>query len=87
MPSRAQAVTNSSLGSSSRSNLPRGHHRKEDHYHNDGTLDERDRTSRDRSPFYKTNLWASGAMVLKDKLFFFAMYERRDTSATDVDYQ
>lgn len=57
---------------------------KVDHYHSDGTLDERDRTSRDRSPFYKTNLWASGAMV-KDKLFFFAMYERRDTSATDVD--
>lgn len=57
---------------------------REDHYHEDGTIDERDRTSRDTSPFYKTNVWASGALV-KDKLFFFAMYEWRDTNSTDID--
>ncbi len=43
-----------------------------DHYHRDGTLDERDRTSRDTSPYYKANVWASGAIV-KDRLFFFGM--------------
>lgn len=57
---------------------------REDHYHEDGTIDERDRTSRDTSPFYKTNVWASGALV-KDKLFFFAMYEWRDANSTDID--
>ncbi|WP_449425475.1 TonB-dependent receptor [Rhodanobacter lindaniclasticus] len=57
---------------------------KKDHFHTDGTIDERDRTSRDKSPFYKANVWASGAIV-KDKLFFFGMYERRDARPQDID--
>jgi outer membrane receptor for ferrienterochelin and colicin len=57
---------------------------KEDHFHKDGTIDERDRTSRDESPFYKANAWASGP-IMKDRLFFFAMYEKRDADSQDVD--
>jgi hypothetical protein len=57
---------------------------KEDHFHSDGTLDERDRTSRDTSPLFKTNVWASGPIV-KDRLFFFAMYENRDNDSKDID--
>ncbi|MBD9536976.1 MAG: TonB-dependent receptor [Stenotrophomonas sp.] len=57
---------------------------KKDHFHRDGTIDERDRTSRDTSPLTKTNVWASGPLV-KDKLFFFAMYENRDSDSKDVD--
>jgi outer membrane receptor for ferrienterochelin and colicin len=57
---------------------------KEDHFHTDGTLDERDRTSRDDGSFFKTNVWASGP-ILKDRLFFFAMYEARDADSHDID--
>ena len=57
---------------------------KEDHFHSDGSVDERGYTSRDSRSFYKTNLWASGPIV-KDKLFFFAMYENRDSSPKDFD--
>jgi len=57
---------------------------REDHFHSDGTIDERDRTSRDASPFFKTNVWASGPIV-KDRLFFFAMYEKRDADSKDID--
>jgi hypothetical protein len=58
--------------------------KKEDHFHTDGTIDERDRTSRDTSSLFKTNVWASGPIV-KDKLFFFAMYEDRDSDSKDID--
>lgn len=57
---------------------------KEDHFHKDGSLDERDRTSRDKSPLFKTNVWASGP-ILKDRLFFFAMYEKNDADSQDID--
>lgn len=49
----------------------------DDHFHKNGSL--HNRASRDSSSFFKTNLWASGPIV-KDKLFFFAMYEDRDSS-------
>src|SRR3546814_11366433 len=55
-----------------------------DHFHADGTLDERDRTSRDDSSFYKANVWASGP-IMKDRMFFFAMYEKRDSDSQDID--
>ncbi|WP_233347985.1 TonB-dependent receptor [Luteimonas sp. MC1572] len=57
---------------------------REDRFHRDGSLDERDRRSRDDSSFYKTNVWASGAIV-QDTLFFFAMYEKRDSNPRDID--
>ncbi len=57
---------------------------REDHFHDDGTIDERDRTSRDKTSFYKANVWASGALV-QDRLFFFAMYEMRDNKPRDFD--
>ena len=57
---------------------------RKDHFHSDGTIDERNRTSRDRAPLTKTNVWASGP-IMKDKLFFFAMYENRDSKSQDVD--
>ena len=57
---------------------------RKDHFHSDGSIDERDRTSRDTSPLFKTNVWASGPIV-KDRLFFFAMYEKRDGDSRDID--
>jgi hypothetical protein len=40
--------------------------------------------SRDRGSLMKTNVWASGPIV-KDKLFFFAMYEARGSSPRNTD--
>jgi hypothetical protein len=44
-------------------------------YNADGTLNIAN--SDDRNPLTKLNVWASGALI-KDKLFFFLMYEGRD---------
>lgn len=49
--------------------------RGKDRYFHDGTTNAL--FSRDNSSWYKTNVWASGPIV-KDRLFFFAMYEDRD---------
>lgn len=57
---------------------------RDDQFHDDGTIDERDRRSRDDGSFYKANVWASGAIV-QDRLFFFAMYEQRDSDPRDID--
>lgn len=57
---------------------------RKDRFHSDGTIDERDRMSRDDSSFYKANVWASGP-ILQDRLFFFAMYEQRDSNPRDID--
>lgn len=46
-----------------------------DHFHRDGSAHSY--ASRDDSSFFKTNVWASGPVV-KDTLFLFAMYEKRD---------
>lgn len=56
----------------------------QDRFNSDGLLVARNRTSRDTSPFFKTNVWASGPIV-KDRLFFFAMYENRDSNSKDID--
>jgi outer membrane receptor protein involved in Fe transport len=57
---------------------------RKDHFYRNGQITDLDRTSRDESPFYKANLWASGALV-KDRLFLFAMVERRDADSKDFD--
>ncbi len=41
-------------------------------------------SSRDQDSLIKTNVWASGPIV-KDKLFFFAMYEKRGASPHNTD--
>ena len=56
---------------------------REDRPHGDGTFHS-DRMSRDDSSFYKANIWGSGP-ILKDRLFFFAMYELRDSHSQDLD--
>ena len=38
------------------------------------------RASRDRASFNKANVWASGPLI-RDRLFFFGMYEARDTDS------
>ena len=50
-----------------------------DHYHPDGTTHSRG--SQDRETFTKANVWASGPIV-KDRLFFFGMYENRSDKST-----
>ena len=57
---------------------------KVDHFHHDGTLDARDRTSRDESSLYKANIWASGP-IAKDHLYFFVDYEKRWNRSQDLD--
>lgn len=57
---------------------------RKDRYYSDGSLTGINRTSRDASPFYKQNIWASGPVV-KDKVFLFAMYEQRDADSRDID--
>ena len=56
----------------------------DDQYYDDGKLVTRDRSSRDDSAWFKTNVWASGPLV-RDRLFFFAMYEQRDSNSKDID--
>lgn len=57
---------------------------RKDRFHADGSVDERGLKSRDDSSLFKTNLWASGP-IMKDRLFFFAMYETRDADSRDID--
>jgi outer membrane receptor protein involved in Fe transport len=57
---------------------------RKDHFYKNGQISDISYTSRDESPFYKANLWASGALV-KDRLFLFAMVERRDADSKDFD--
>ena len=49
-----------------------------DRFHDDGSL--HGVWSRDSSSWNKANVWASGP-ILKDRLFFFAMYERREANS------
>ncbi|MDX3931685.1 MAG: TonB-dependent receptor [Stenotrophomonas sp.] len=52
-----------------------------DHFHRDGS--PHSYASTDATSFTKTNVWGSGALV-KDKLFLFAMYEKRDTDGNNT---
>src|SRR5690606_2145126 len=40
---------------------------RKDQFHSDGTIDERDRRSRDGASLYKANVWASGP-IIRDRL-------------------
>jgi len=55
-----------------------------DQFYDNGDIVERDRSSRDGGSFYKANVWASGALI-QDRLFFFGMYEQRDSNPRDID--
>jgi TonB-dependent receptor-like protein len=55
-----------------------------DRFYENGDIVERNRTSRDGASFYKANVWASGALI-QDRLFFFGMYEQRDSNPRDID--
>src|SRR3546814_11191730 len=48
------------------------------------TIDEREHRIRAVGSFDKTNVWASGT-IIKDRLFFFGMYENRDSNPRDID--
>src|SRR5690606_14122345 len=50
---------------------------RKDRFYKNGDIVAADRLSRDGASFYKANVWASGALI-KDRLFFFGMYEQRD---------
>ncbi|PZO63695.1 MAG: energy transducer TonB [Pseudoxanthomonas suwonensis] len=50
----------------------------DDHYYDDGSVNVL--SSHDERAFFKANAWASGPLV-QDKLFLFAMYERRNSDS------
>lgn len=52
----------------------------DDHIFEKGSESANYRASRDRQSFNKANVWASGPMI-RDRLFFFAMYENRDSGS------
>ena len=58
--------------------------KRKDHFYSDGKISDVSYTSRDEFSFYKANLWASGPLI-RDRLFLFAMVERRESDSTDFD--